>query len=140
MTILKTQINCNSDVLAAVAVVIAKAGTSPYGHPIILTPLYYGQFTWSLRDRTQKKAYFSKTDTTSIIQTLILVPLVSLSIYNVWNHDVWLFKVMLKIGDTACSCPLFYVPSCFDSTLQVLTVISIKFLLVIPMLIQTLRL
>ena len=43
---------------------------------IIRTPLYYGQFTWSLRDRNPYKAYFSKTDT-SIIRTLIPVPLVS---------------------------------------------------------------
>ena len=39
-------------------------------------PLYYGQFTWSLRDWDTYKAYFSKTDT-SIIRTLISVPLVS---------------------------------------------------------------
>ena len=44
---------------------------------LIRTPLYYGQFTWSLRDRNPYKAYFSKTDT-SIMRTLIPVPLVSL--------------------------------------------------------------
>ena len=43
---------------------------------IIRTPLFYGQFTWSLRDRNPYKAYLSKTDT-SIIRTLIPVPLVS---------------------------------------------------------------
>ena len=43
---------------------------------IIRTPLYYGQFTWSPRDRNPYKAYLSKTDT-SIIRTLIPVPLVS---------------------------------------------------------------
>ena len=43
---------------------------------IIRTPLYYGQFTWSLRDRNPYKAYFSKTNT-SIIRTPIPVPLVS---------------------------------------------------------------
>ena len=43
---------------------------------IIRTPLYYGQFTWSPRDRNPYKAYLSKTDT-SITRTLIPVPLVS---------------------------------------------------------------
>ena len=43
---------------------------------LIRTPLYYGQFTWSLRDRNPYKAYLSKTDT-SIMRTIIPVPLVS---------------------------------------------------------------
>ena len=43
---------------------------------LIRTPLYYGQFTWSLRDRIPYKACLSKTDT-SIMRTLIPVPLVS---------------------------------------------------------------
>ena len=43
---------------------------------LIRTSLYYGQFTWSLREQNPYKAYFSKTDS-SIIRTLILVPLVS---------------------------------------------------------------
>ena len=38
-------------------------------HLFSRTPLYYGQFTWSLRDRNPYKAYLSKTDT-SIIRTL----------------------------------------------------------------------
>ena len=40
------------------------------------TPLFYGQFTWSLRDRNPSKAYFSKIGT-SMIRTLIHVPAVS---------------------------------------------------------------
>ena len=43
---------------------------------IIQTPLYYGHFTWSLRDQNPSKAYLSEMDT-SIIRTLIPVPLVS---------------------------------------------------------------
>ena len=45
---------------------------SIYRHLSILN----GQFTWFLRDRNPYKAYLSKTDT-SIIRTLIPVPLVS---------------------------------------------------------------
>ena len=40
------------------------------------TPLFNGQFTWSLRDRNPYKAYFSKIGT-SMIRTLIHVPAVS---------------------------------------------------------------
>ena len=40
---------------------------------IIRTPLYYGQFTWSLSDWNPYKAYFSKTDT-SLLRTVHLVP------------------------------------------------------------------
>ena len=43
---------------------------------IIRTPLYYGQFTWSLRDRNPYKDYFSKMDT-SVIRTLFSVLLMS---------------------------------------------------------------
>ena len=43
---------------------------------IIWTPLYYGKFSWSLRDQNPYKAHFSKT-VTSIIRTLIPVSLVS---------------------------------------------------------------
>ena len=43
---------------------------------LIRTALYYGQFTWSLRDRNPYKAYLSKTDT-SIMRTLIPLPLMS---------------------------------------------------------------
>ena len=39
---------------------------------IIRTPLYYGQFTWSLRDRNPYQAYFSKMDT-SIIQPNLFI-------------------------------------------------------------------
>ena len=43
---------------------------------VIRTPLCYVQLTQLVRDRNPYKAYFSKTDT-SIIRTLIPVPLVS---------------------------------------------------------------
>ena len=43
---------------------------------ILRAPLYYGQFTWSPRDRNPYKAYFSKAGT-SIMWTLTLLPLVS---------------------------------------------------------------
>ena len=42
----------------------------------IWTPLYYRQYTYTLRHQNLHKAYFSKTDT-SIVSTLIPVPLVS---------------------------------------------------------------
>ena len=59
------------------AVCIGAECLSRYSGTSLATPLYYGQFTCSLRDQNPYKAYFSKTDT-SIMQTLIPVPLVSI--------------------------------------------------------------
>ena len=50
---------------------------SPYGHSIIWTPLYYGQFVWSQKCQKSYIPYLYNMDT-SVKRTLGSVPLVSI--------------------------------------------------------------